>query len=82
MIPLFLVVQLACTASTTINAQTQSGQPVDRPQSNPTNPLLQPIPFDSRITRDSLANGLKYFIKPNQPFNDFDNLVNVWFLLC
>ena len=65
MIRLFLVVQLACTASTTINAQTQSGQPVDRPQSNPTNPLLQPIPFDSRITRDSLANGLKYFIKPN-----------------
>lgn len=36
-----------------------------QPQSNPTNPLLQPIPFDSRITRDSLANGLKYFIKPN-----------------
>ena len=45
--------------------QSPSATATQQPQSNPSNPLLQPIPFDHRITRDSLANGLKYFIKPN-----------------
>ena len=53
------------TASQNKKGQSPSATAPDQPQSNPENPLLQPIPFDHRITRDSLANGLKYFIKPN-----------------
>ena len=53
------------TASQKKKGQSPSATAPDQPQSNPVNPLLQPIPFDHRITRDSLANGLKYFIKPN-----------------